>query len=146
MLPDPTTQWGPFPSIIDGVERPPYVLERGLRRGVLRLVVTPPRSDQPVFGIQVGVEAYACVEEAAYSIGGSGSNGSSYDGGVYIKEARSSAVLDAYARLPALTPNVRHFLFVGGDYCYETLGGEPVVHQFATLEDAQAWHAHDDLT
>jgi hypothetical protein len=34
----------------------------------------------------------------------------------------------------------RHFLFVGSDFCYETVGfEEPVVCTFASREDAYAW-------
>ncbi|MDI1343621.1 MAG: hypothetical protein PSV22_05925, partial [Pseudolabrys sp.] len=39
-----------------------------------------------------------------------------YDGGVYIKEAASSALLKAYAATDPVSRKPRHFSFVGGDY------------------------------
>jgi hypothetical protein len=40
---------------------------------------------------------------------------------------------------------MRQFLFVGADYCFETIGlGEPKICTFATKEDAYNWPLHRD--
>ena len=139
MLPDPNIRWQPVPSVIDGIERPPYILERGISQGMLRLIILTMEDKAPAFEIEVAIEAYTCVEEAAYSIANHGDNGAAYDGTVYLKEAASSKALEAYAALPVAMPNPRHFLFVGGDYCYETIGGEPLVRRLETFENAKIW-------
>jgi hypothetical protein len=75
-----------------------------------------------------------------YSVTPHGDGSGAYDGSVYLKEATSSALLDAFRSADLAHRSVRQFLFVGGNYCYETLGqSEPIIRSFATQEDAYAW-------
>ena len=139
LFPDPTLMWRPYPSIIDGIERPPCVLNQGLWRGVLHLIVVSPQPGLRAYGVEVQCEAYAAFEEMIYSVANHGQGGG-YDGGVYIKKAETSALLTAYAAVDPGRREARHFSFVGGDYCYEVLSlGEPVVRAFASPEDAYDW-------
>lgn len=141
MFPDPTSRWLPYPSIIDGIERPPFVLDRGLWRGVLSLIVVGSHPSRRSYGVQFQCEAYGAFEEAFYSICGHGDAGISYDGGVYIKEAAASALKSAYdATGPFSGLKARHFALVGGDFCYEVLAtGEPHIFPFASEDEAYAW-------
>ena len=65
-----------------------------------------------------------------------------YDGSNYIKVARSSALLNLWKEHH---PNFDHFqwlhlAFVGLDFCYETIGNRaPVIRQFPTMAEAEAW-------
>lgn len=140
MFPDPTARWRPYPSIIDGIERPPYVFDRGLWRGILHLIILSPKPYLRHYGLQIRCDAYFGVEEMIYSVADHGGETLRYDGGVYIKETDRSALLTAYRAIDPVDRNPRHFSFVGGDYCYEALGlSEPVIHQFASEEEAYEW-------
>lgn len=131
--------WRPYPSIIDGIERPPFVLGQGLWRGMLYLIVVAPEPGLRAYGVEVPCEAYAAFEEMIYSVAIHGQGGA-YDGGVYIKEAEKSALLTAYAAVDPVGRKARHFSFVGGDYCYEVLSlGEPVIRTFASPDEAYSW-------
>lgn len=138
MFPDPTIHWKPYPSVIDGIGRPPFVLDRGVWRGVLRLTVESP-SDGPAYGIEISADIHAGFDELIYSISDHGTS-DSYDGTVYVKEAIDSAPLRANAALGLPGRPLRHFLFVGGEYCYEVLGSsEPVIHAFVDGDAARTW-------
>ena len=39
MFPDLSLRWRPYPSIMDGMRPPPFVLDRGLWKSVLNLIV-----------------------------------------------------------------------------------------------------------
>ncbi|MCK1377547.1 hypothetical protein IVB33_03685 [Bradyrhizobium sp. 24] len=141
MFPDSTIKWRPYPSIIDGIERPPFVFDQGLWRGVLYLIVVAPNPGLRAYGIEMSCEIYSGIEEMIYSVADHGdkTTGRS-DGGVYIKEAENSALLKAYAATDPVGRKPRHFSFVGGDYCYEVLGfSEPIIRAFSSPEEAYAW-------
>lgn len=75
-----------------------------------------------------------------YSVADHGTASGRYDGGVYIKEAETSALLSAYAKIDPFRRKLRHFSFVGSDYCYEVLGFEaPVIRAFDSPDDAFKW-------
>ena len=140
MFPDSIARWRPYPSMIDGIARPPYVFDRGLSRGLLHLVVYSPKPHVRHYGVQVRCDAYFGVEEMIYSVAGHGGGTLSYDGGIYIKETDSSVLLKAYRSLHPIEQHPRHFSFVGGDFCYEVLGlSEPVIREFASEDEADAW-------
>lgn len=144
MFPDPTTIWRPFPSIIDGIERPPLTSHLGLWRGVLHLIVVAPGSGLRAYGLEIECEIHAGFDEMIYSIADHG-EGATYDGGVYIKEAERSALISAYAKFDPTNRMPRHFLFVGNDYCYEVLSfSEPVIRAFDTPDEAYAWGPQRD--
>lgn len=85
-------------------------------------------------------EIYAGYEEMIYSVANHGTASGRYDGGVYIKEAETSALLTAYAATDPIGRKPRQFSFVGGDYCYEALGfEEPVIRAFDDPDEAYAW-------
>ena len=80
-----------------------------------------------------------------YSVADHGDRSGMYDGGIYIKEATASQLLEAFSRVDPTKRNTRQFLFVGMDYCFETLGfGEPVLHEFPDEETAYAWRPGTD--
>lgn len=140
LFPDPTLTWRPYPSIIDGIERPPFVLDKGLWRGVLHLIVLAPKPGPRAYGIEIACEVFAAFEEMIYSVADHGGQGRAYDGGVYVKKADQSALLTAYATADPLGRKPQHFSFVGGDYCYEVLGfGDPVIRAFSSTDEAYAW-------
>lgn len=140
MFPDPSLKWKPYPSVIDGIERPPFVFDQGLWRGVLHLIVLSPKPHLRFYGVELSCEVYFGTEEMIYSVADHGDAAGAYDGGVYIKEAASSALLRAFAAADPVERKARHFSFVGGDYCYEALGcSEPIIHTFADEEEAHAW-------
>lgn len=140
MFPDPTLQWRPYPSVMDGMRPPPFVLDRGLWRGVLNLIVLECSPGSRAYGVQIRSEAYSAFEEMIYSVAPHGDAGSRYDGSVYIKEAISSRLLEVYAEIDPFKRNVRHFLFVGTDFCYEAISaGEPIIRTFKGREEAYAW-------
>jgi hypothetical protein len=140
MFPDPTLRWRPYASIIDGIERPPWVFDQGLWCGVLHLIVVAPEPSPRAYGIEISCEIYAGYDEVIYSIADHGDKAGMYDGGVYIKEAESSALINAYTALDPVGRTPRHFSFVGSDTCYEVLGfSEPVIRAFANSEEAYAW-------
>jgi hypothetical protein len=146
MFPDPTLRWHPFPSRLDGIDRPPFVLGRGLWQGVLSLILVeaPPR--KRAFGVQIKCEAYLTVEEMIYSVADHGGGTAAYDGTVYLKEASQSRVRDAYKITDPLHRGVRHFLLVGSDFCYETIGfDDPVVRRFASVEAAYEWRPDTEV-
>lgn len=138
MFPDPTLRWMPFPSIIDGIAVHPFVKDQGSCRGVLHLAVISDAS-QRFYGVEFRTLAHLAIDEFIYSVAGQGDDVGCYDGGVYIKEASRSALLDTYARFRP-QERARHFSLVGNDYCFEVLTlHEPVVLAFATKEDAYQW-------
>jgi hypothetical protein len=93
------------------------------------------------FRIEVDCQVYFAVEEMIYSVAPHGNRSGAYDGNVYIKEASTSYLRETFTKIgPVLKRTLRHFLFVGLDYCYETLGsGEPVIHEFPDEQTAYAW-------
>src|SRR2546423_790713 len=131
MFPDPSIHWLPYASIIDGIERPPFVLDQGFWRGILHLIVMGPAPSERFYGIEIGCEIYGGFEEMIYSVANHGDRSSFYDGSTYIKKARQSRLISEYENLGLGLQPPRQFLFVGGDYCYETLGSsDPVIRQF----------------
>ncbi|UPJ41931.1 hypothetical protein IVB40_32425 [Bradyrhizobium sp. 40] len=101
------------PSIIDGIERPPFVFDQGLWRGVLYLIVVAPNPGLRAYGIEMSCEIYSGIEEMIYSVADHGDKTTGrYDGGVYIKEAENSALLKAYAAIDPVGRKPRHFSFV----------------------------------
>jgi hypothetical protein len=140
MFPDPTSKWMPYPSIIDGIRAPPFVLDVGIWRGVLGLIVLESKPGTRAYGVHVKCEAYAAFEEMIHSIAGHGAENLRYDGSVYIKEAETSQLLSAFSLVDPFKRKHRHFAFIGGDFCYQTLGlTEPIVHAFASRDEAYAW-------
>lgn len=140
MFPDPSLRWRPFPSIMDGIKAPMFVLDRGLWRGVLRLIVLECAPGVRAYGVEMNCRVYAAVEEMIYSTASHGDGSGIYRGDVYIKEAEHSELLQALRELKTVQRDPRHFLFVGGDFCYEVVGfGEPVIRCFASQEEAYAW-------
>ena len=145
MFPDPTLKWQPYPSVIDGIERPPYVFDRGFSRGVLRLIVIAPSPHSRAYGVELPCEIYAGFDEMLYSVSGNGTG--RYDGSVYVKEAASSILLTTYSTLMKEYTGVeptehkpRHFLFVGADLCYEAIGlSEPRIRALDAPGEAGAW-------
>jgi hypothetical protein len=132
---------------MDGMRAPPLVLDRGLWRGVLNLVILEYAPGTRAYGVQIRCETYGAFEEMIYSIAGHGDGSGRYDGGVYIKEAVSSRLLGTYVEVHPvnLKRNMRHFSFVGYDFCYETLGIEvPKIHAFPSWEAAYSWVPNRD--
>lgn len=80
MFPDPTLRWRPYPSIIDGIERPPFVFDQGLWRGVLYLIVVAPNPGLRAYGIEMSCEVYSGIEEMIYSVADHGAKTGSYAG------------------------------------------------------------------
>ncbi|WP_431204610.1 hypothetical protein ACQ86E_05900 [Bradyrhizobium betae] len=123
--------------MIDGIDRPPVVLDQGVWRGVLHLVVL---GGIRAYGIEMRCEIYAAFDEMIYSIAYHGDSAGVYDGGVYVKEAECSALLKAYEEIDPIGRKPRHFSFVGSDHCYEALGfSEPTIREFHNEEEAYAW-------
>lgn len=146
MFPDPTLEWRPFPSTLDGIDRPPFVLDRGLWKGGLSLIIVeaPPR--KRAFGVQIKCEAYLAVEEMIFSVSDHGGGTAGYDGTVYVKEAGSSRILEALEAADPLHRKARQFLFVGSDFCYETVGfEEPVVRLFLSVDAAYQWRPNAEV-
>ena len=140
MFPDPTLRWRPYASIIDAIERPPFVFDQGLWRGVLYLIVVAPKPSFRDYGAEISCEIYVGFEEMICSVADHGGKTGIYDGGVYVKEAENSALLEAYAATDPVGRKVRHFSFVGSDYCYEVPGfSEPIIRAFDSPEEACAW-------
>jgi hypothetical protein len=138
VFPDPNLKWLPYPSQIDGIQRLPYVLDKGMWKGILHLVILEGQGAR-AYGIRFDCEMYFGIDEMIYSIAAHGT-GAMYDGGIYIKETMNSAWLKAYTAIEPLERVPRHFLFVGNDYCYECVGfNEPIIHTFATEDEAYAW-------
>jgi hypothetical protein len=107
---------------------------------VLHLIVVAPEPSRRAYGIEISCEIYAGYDEVIYSIADHGDRAGMYAGGVYIKEAESSALINAYAALDPAGRAPRHFSFVGSDTCYEVLGfSEPIIQAFASSEEAYAW-------
>jgi hypothetical protein len=80
------------------------------------------------------------MEESIYSIFGYGAKSTHYDGTTYLKEAMCSRQLQAWEATDPLHRKARQFLFVGSDFCYETLGFEqPSVRTFESLDAAYRW-------
>lgn len=146
MFPDPTIRWRPIPSAMDGMKAPPFVLDRGLWRGRLNLLVLECSPGLRAYGVSIACEIYGAFEEMIYSVAPHGDGSAAYDGGVYLKEATSSALLDAFRSADLIHRSIRQFLFVGGNYCYETLGqSEPIIRSFATREDGYAWAPNNEV-
>lgn len=146
MFPDPTIRWRPFLSVMDGMKAPPFVLDRGLWKGRLNLLVLECSPGLRAYGVSIACEIYGAFEEMIYSVAPHGDGSGAYDGSVYLKEATSSALLDAFRSADLAHRSVRQFLFVGGNYCYETLGqSEPIIRSFATQEDGYAWAPNSEV-
>jgi hypothetical protein len=147
MFPDSTLKWRPFPSIIDGIKPPPFALSKGMWRGTFNLIVVECVPGIRAYGIEIiGCQVDASFEEMIYSIADHGDRAGAYDGGVYIKEAETSHLLDLWDRIDPFKRKVRHFSFVGGDHCYEALGTkDPVIRTFASPEEAYAWRPDSDV-
>jgi hypothetical protein len=126
---------------MDGMKAPPFVFSQGTWRGVLNLIVLECAPGTRAYGVEIfGCQVYVAVEEMVYSVAHHGDGTGVYNGGVYIKETENSRLLDVFANTDPLNRKSRHFLFVGGDYCYETLGiGEPAVRTFTSQEEAYTW-------
>ena len=140
MFPDPTSVWRPHPTAMDGMAPGMFVLDRGLWRGVLSLIVLDGNLGPRAYGVDISCVAYAAYEDALYSCADHGGGALSYDGAVFVKEADQSMLLTAYEATVPWMGKPRHFSFVGTDFCYETLGFEaPVVRAFASREDAYQW-------
>ena len=141
MFPDPTLRLKPYPSIISGMACI-YVFDMGAEYGTLHLVVTGDGSSTH-FGIHVPCDAYFGVDEMYYSLAEHGIHEEFVDKRSFIKEAEDSLFLKKMRALATdfgLKESFRHFIFVGNEYCYETLGtGEPVVKRFENREAAEAW-------
>jgi hypothetical protein len=137
MFPDPTLRWSPFPSPLDGLHGPPFVLDRGLWRGVLHLIVLEADPGLRAWGLEVPCLAYFGVEAAVWRKAG---HGEPYDGAAYLRAAERSQLLAAHAKVARTKRTARHFGFVGSEFCYETLGfGEPVIRPFASRDNAWSW-------
>jgi hypothetical protein len=107
---------------------------------VLYLIVVAPKPSLRAYGVEISCEIYAGFEEMIYSVADHGGKTDGYDGGVYVKEAKNSALLKAYAASDPIGRKPRHFSFVGSDYCYEVLGfSEPTIRAFDNPEEAYAW-------
>jgi hypothetical protein len=146
VFPDLIARWRPYPSIIDGIERPPFVLDRGLWQGILHLIILSPKPHLRHYGVQIRCDAYFGIEEMIYSVADHGGGTLRYDGGVYIKETDSSALLTTYRVTNPVDRGPRHFSFVGGDYCYEALGlSEPSIRQFASEKEAYEWRTDEEV-
>lgn len=120
------------------------MLDAGILRGILNLIVielsTAWKPGSRAYRIEVDCEIYAAFDEMIYSIARHGNGTGAYDGGVYIKEAEDSALLKHYDNNDPIRRKVRHFLFVGGELCYETLGTkEPIISPFLSIDEAVAW-------
>src|ERR1700733_10151359 len=97
MFPDPTLKCRPYPSEIDGIYDP-FVLDRGLWKGALHLIVLeglPGRRARGVktrrsYGVKIGCQIYWAIEEMIYSIAKHSDGSLMYRGDVYIKEAEHS--------------------------------------------------------
>jgi hypothetical protein len=140
MFPDPTLRWKPFPSPLDGLKAPPFVLDRGLWRGVLHLIVLEAEPGSRAWGLEVSCQAYFAVEAKIWAKAGHGERAAAPDGAAWLREAERSQLLAAHAALVRARRTPRHFGFVGDEFCYETLGfGEPVVRAFAGRDEAWAW-------
>ena len=72
LFPDPSLRWRPYASMIDGIERPPYVFDQGLWRGVLYLIVVGPKPSLCAYGIEMPCEIYAGFDEMIYSVANHG--------------------------------------------------------------------------
>jgi hypothetical protein len=140
MFPDPELKWHPLPSVMDGMKAPPFAFSDGTWSGNLKLIISDGAGTR-IYGVEViDCQIYAAFDEMIYSIADHGNRGGRYDGGVYIKEAHNSNLLNTFSNLDPMNRKPRHFLFVGGDYCFETIGfGDPVVHSFGSYDDAYAW-------
>jgi hypothetical protein len=147
VFPDSTLKWRPFPSIIDGIKPPPFVLSKGMWRGVLNLIVIECVPGTRAYGIEIiDCLVYCSFDEMICSIASHGDRSGVYNGSIYIKEAETSHLLDTWARIDPFKRKVRHFSFVGGDHCYEALGTkDPVIRAFASHEEAYAWRPDRDV-
>ncbi|WP_305304511.1 hypothetical protein [Brevundimonas sp.] len=136
MFPDPHIRWKPVPTIIDGIGRPPYALNCGLHRDGLHLLVTHGDTD---YGVTIPCEVYFGVEEMLHSVMPHGT-GAAYDGSTYLKEAEGSTLVGSLEKHDPVQRRFRHYLFVGGDFCYETAGvDDPVIVKFESRQAADAW-------
>ena len=107
---------------------------------MLYLIVLAANPSLRAYGIEMSCEIYAGFDEMIYSVADHGGGTSSYDGGVYIKEAENSALLEAYAVTDPIGRKPRHFCFVGSDYCHEVLSfAAPTIRAFDSTEKAYAW-------
>jgi hypothetical protein len=123
----------------DGIQSP-FLLDRGLSRGVLHLLVMEGNPGERSHGVTVSCEAYAGFEEMIYSVADHGMAARFYYGQTDIREARRSVFLDAYVAADPLGRIPRHFLFVGTDFCYEVLSDAvSEIRAFPSKDEAYAW-------
>ncbi|OYW46599.1 MAG: hypothetical protein B7Z08_08625 [Sphingomonadales bacterium 32-68-7] len=142
MFPDTTSEWKGYPSAIDGVRRPYVRLIAGLP-GSINLLVLGDGVPEGGFGVTAPVLLYWLVDEFEYSVTGHGLPSLAYKGGVYVKRARRSKLIQAYSDdgiLSANFPNVQHFAFVGGDDCVEFLTqSDLTIVPFHSVEARHEW-------
>jgi hypothetical protein len=129
---------------------PPTVVDMGMRNGVLNLIVLEcafENSQSRAYRVEISCEIYAAFDEMIYSIANHSDGSGRYNGNVYLKEAEDSHLLRFYAERDPFKRKVRHFSFVGGHLCYETLGStEPVISTFFSIDEALAWRLSQDLS
>jgi len=53
MFPDPNLIWRAFPSILDGMKAPPYVLSRGVLHGALNLLVIESAPSARAYAVEI---------------------------------------------------------------------------------------------
>ena len=113
MFPDPTLVWQPYPSMMDGIKRPPYIWIGRHSKGVLSLVVVECPPATRAYGVEIACEIFCGVEEMFYSIAHHGDKTGNYDGTIYIKEAKHSRLLEVFRTIDPINRKPRHFLFCG---------------------------------
>ena len=140
MFPDPTVCWRPYTSMMDGLKNPPFVFDQGLWKRRLHRVVLEAAPGPRAYGVQIECEVYAGFDEMIYSLANHGDESAGYNEDAYIKEATASALISAFKAAHPFGRTPRHFLFAGGDLCFETLGfSEPTIHRIEFIEEVYEW-------
>jgi hypothetical protein len=144
LFPDPNIEWGGLASTIDGIQSPSLEVVRADCSNPVRCLVS-----QWLEGACLRVssvefndpQAFFAVEEMLYSIAyAPRQDGGGYDGTVYIKEAKRSALKTALEAVDYNDRSMRHFLLVGLDVCLEVVDtGEPHVKDHPDYDAARAW-------
>ena len=107
---------------------------------MLYLIVVAPKPSVRAYSAEISCEIYAGFDEMTYSVADHWCKTGIYNGGVYIKEAENSALLEAYEAIDPFGRKPRHSSFIGSDYGYEVLGfSEPTIRAFDSPEEAYAW-------
>jgi hypothetical protein len=141
LFPDTDSEWDGYPSIIDGI-RHPYVHLIAANGGVINLLVTGEGTPVGGYGVFAPALLHWVVDEFEYSVTAHGLPTLMYDGMTYIKRARRSKLLQAYADdvLSLTRPGVQHFAFVGGDDCVELVtDGAPTIFPLCSIEARDLW-------